>query len=233
MDRANPIQNLRSRRRHLTAGLTVIALVLAGCGQGEAPLASPTTAPPTTTATTLAAPTTTETPATTATAAVASTTTAAPVPAVQLAVAPDGLMLVDSDTGSTTPLLFGSEQGQVVAAVDAALGEPGVINPGNIECPNGQAAVGVWTGIQLEFSVDGLIAWSLSPGSTITDMMGVGMGSTLSDVQAGWDITIFESTLGTEFNTNVDGEGIGGLLSDNTDSATVVSYWAGFVCAFR
>lgn len=231
MDSADSSQKPRFRRRRVVAGLSVLMLGLAACGQGEAPLASPTTAPPTTTATTLT-PTTTEAPSTTVT-TVASTTTTVPVPAVLLAVAPDGLMLVDSDSGSTTPLLFGTAQDQVVAAVEVALGEPGVINPGNIECPNEQAAVGVWTGIQLEFSVDGLIAWSLNPGSTISDMMGVGLESTLSDVQAGWDITVFESTLGTEFNTDVDGQGIGGLFSDNSDSATVVSYWAGFVCTFR
>lgn len=224
----------RSKRRNQIpslAGLLALAVGLAGCGQGEVALAPPTTAS-TTTSATFAPTTTTAAPSTTVT-TVASTTTTVPIPAVLLAVAPDGLMLVDSESGSTTPLLFGTAQDQVVAAVDTALGEPGVINPGNVECPNEQAAVGVWTGIQLEFSVDGLIAWSLSPGSTITDMMGIGMGSTLSDVQAGWDITVFESTLGTEFNTDVDGAGIGGLLSDNSDSAKIISYWAGFVCTFR
>ncbi len=215
------------------AVVSVLALGLAACGQGDAPLASPTTAPSTTstaaeTTTTVAAPETTTT-----TAPEASTTTTVPVPAVVLAVAPDGLMLVDSDTGSTTALPFGTPQDDVVAAVDATLADAGVVNPGNVECPNGQVAVGAWNDVQLEFDVDGLMAWSLNPGSTVTDMMGVGVGSTLADVQAGWNITIFESTLGTEFNTDVDGQGIGGLLSDASESAVVVSYWAGFVCTFR
>ncbi len=215
------------------AVVSVLAIGLAACGQGDAPLASPTTAPSTTssaaeTTTTVAAPETTTT-----TAPEASTTTTAPVPAVVLAVAPDGLMLVDSATGSTTPLPFGTPQDDVVVAVDATLGEAGVVNPGNVECPNGQVAVGAWNDIQLEFDADGLMAWSLNPGSTVTDMMGVGVGSTLTDVQAGWNITIFESTLGTEFNTDVDGQGIGGLLSDASESAVVVAYWAGFVCTFR
>lgn len=231
MDRLNSIENPPIRR--LPVGVVALVLVLAACGQGEAPLASPTTAPPTTTATTITASTTTEASATTMTTTVASTTTTVSVPAVVLAVAPDGLMLVDTDSGSTTPLIFGTAQDDVVAAVDATLGESGVINPGNVECPNDQAAVGVWTGVQLEFSVDGLIAWSLSPGSTITDMMGIGMGSPLSEVEAGWDITIFESTLGTEFNTDVDGQGIGGLLSDSSETAIVEAYWAGFACTFR
>lgn len=215
------------------AGAVALVVGLAACGQGDAPLASPTTAP-STTFTAVETTTTTAVPATTMTTAPeASTTTTAPVPAVVLAVAPDGLMLVDSDSGSTTPLLFGTAQESVVAAIDATLGEPGVINPGNVECPNEQVAVGAWTDLQLEFDAAGLMAWSLNPGSTVTDLMGVGMGSTVADVQAGWDITIFESTLGTEFNTDVDGEGIGGLFSDASESAVVVSYWAGFVCTFR
>ena len=215
------------------AVVSVLALGLAACGQGDVPLASPTTAPSTTSTAADTTTTTITSATTTTTAPEASTTTTAPVPAVVLAVAPDGLMLVDSDTGSTTSLLFGTAQDQVVAAVDATLGEPGVVNPGNVECPNGQTAVGAWNDIQLEFDVDGLMAWSLNPGSTVTDMMGVGVGSTLAEVQAGWNITIFESTLGTEFNTDVDGQGIGGLLSDASESAVVDAYWAGFVCTFR
>ncbi len=213
--------------------VSVLALGLAACGQGDVPLASPTTAPATTSTAAETTTTTVVSDTTTTTAPEASTTTTAPIPAVVLAVAPDGLMLVDSDTGSTTPLLFGTAQDQVVAAVDATLGEAGVVNPGNVECPNGQAAVGAWNDLQLEFDVDGLMAWSLNPGSTVTDMMGVGVGSTLTEVQAGWNITIFESTLGTEFNTDVDGQGIGGLLSDASESAVVTAYWAGFVCTFR
>ena len=231
---SNPIYTSVSGRVRAVAVVSLFALGVAACGQGEVPLASPTTAP-STTSTVGETTTTTEAPAATTTTAApdASTTTTVPVPAVVLAVAPDGLMLVDSDTGSTTALPFGTPQDDVVAAVDSTLGEIGVVNPGNVECPNGQTAVGAWNDIQLEFDAEGLMAWSLNPESTVTDMMGVGVGSTLAEVQAGWNITIFESTLGTEFNTDVDGQGIGGLLSDASDSSVVVAYWAGFVCTFR
>ncbi|MDH5421188.1 MAG: hypothetical protein OEY55_05245 [Acidimicrobiia bacterium] len=231
---SNPLVTTVNGRVRAVALVSVLALGLAACGQGDVPLASPTTAP-STTSTAAETTTTTEAPPVTTTTAApeASTTTTVPVPAVVLAVAPDGLMLVDSETGSTTALLFGTPQDDVVAAVDSTLGETGVVNPGNVECPNGQIAVGAWKDIQLEFDAEGLMAWSLNPGSAVTDMMGVGVGSTLAEVQAGWNITIFESTLGTEFNTDVDGQGIGGLLSDASDTAVVVAYWAGFVCTFR
>ncbi len=219
----------------------MLALGLAACGVADEPLASTTTvasttteAPSTTTVpattTTEATTTTTTTPATTTTVA---PTTTAPVAAATLAVAPDGLVLVDSTTGSTTQLLFGTAQAQVVAAVDAALGEAGAVSPGSPECPNDQAAVAKWTDLQLEFSPDGLISWSLNFGSPVTDMMGVGLGSSVSDLTSGWDVTVYESTLGTEFYSSDDGLGLGGLLSDDSDEAVVVSYWAGFICTFR
>lgn len=223
----------RPRVARLAAVLLGTALLVSACGQGEQPLASPTTAP-TTTSTTVVASTTSEANSTNVpSTGVSSTTTTLAIPAVVLALAPDGLMLVDGETGSTTQLLFGTAQDTVVSAVDVVLGEVGVVNPGNAECPNGQEAVAVWSGIQLEFAADQFMAWSLSPGSTLTDMTGVGLASPVSELTASWDVTIFESTLGTEFNTDVDGAGFGGLLSDSTDTGTVDAYWAGPICTFR
>ncbi len=235
-----PHLSARSRRFRMGAIVSLLALGLAACGDADEPSASITTALSTTTeapsttttvpAPTTTAPTTTTIPATTTTVAPTTTT---PVAAVTLAVAPDGLVLVDTTTGSTTQLPFGTAQDQVVAAVDAALGEAGEVSPGNPECPNDQAGVASWDAIQLEFSPDGLMAWFLNIGSPVTDMMGVGLGSSVSDLTSGWDVTIFESTLGTEFYSSDDGLGLGGLLSDGSDDAFVVSYWAGFICTFR
>jgi len=208
-------------------------LLVSACGQGEQPLASPTT-PPTTTSTTVAVSTTSEATSTTVpSTTVPSTTTTLAIPSVVLALSPDGLTVIDGDSGSTTQLPFGTPQDAVVSAVDAVLVETGVVNPGNAECPNGQEAVAVWSGIQLEFAGDQFMAWSLNPGSTLTDMTGVGLNSPVSGLKASWDVTIFESTLGTEFSTDVDGAGLGGLLSDSSETATVTAYWAGPICAFR
>ncbi|MBK5268332.1 MAG: hypothetical protein JJE47_12945 [Acidimicrobiia bacterium] len=218
--------------RLLTVLLGAVLLVSA-CGQGEQPLASPTTAPATASTTVVASTTSEATSTTVPPTTLPPTTTTLAVATVVLALAPDGLTVIDGDTGSTTQLPFGTPQDSVVSAVDAVLGEVAVVNPGNAECPNGQEAVAVWSGIQLEFAGDQFMAWSLNPGSALTDMTGVGLDSPVSELTASWDVTMFESTLGTEFNTDVDGAGFGGLLTDSSDTATVAAYWAGPICAFR
>jgi len=115
-----------------------------------------------------------------------------------------------------------------------ALGTPTENGPGTAECPNGQDWVAVWPDTILAgFQGGTLLTWSLRPDSTLTDMAGIGIGSSIDDVEAVWTITIQESSLGVEFFTAIDGSGYGGVFSDSSPAAVVTNLWAGPSCIFR
>jgi hypothetical protein len=64
-------------------------------------------------------------------------------------------------------------------------------------------------------------------------MTGIGIGSSLADVEAAWAITLQDTSLGVEFFTAIDGSGYGGVVSDSSPTAGVTSLWAGPACIFR
>jgi len=210
-----------SFRRSAFVTVLLLAGGLTACGDDAAP---------TTTAATTTSEATTTTAAATTTSAVTTTSAAAP-PVVALA--PDGLLLVAAN-GSTTPLLFGAPQADVLAALEAVLGAPAEVGPGSAECPNGQDAAAAWPDtIQVGFSLGAFQSWTLRPDSTLTDMTGIGIGSSRADVEASWSITVQDTSLGVEFFTAVDGSGYSGVLSDSSPSGVVTNLWAGHACIFR
>lgn len=225
-----PVQLFRSRS---VAAVVVLGVVLAGCGRGVESTPSSSVAPASTT-TSVAAPTTVTTNAATATTVASPTTTDGAQDSPVLALAPDGLVMVDAGTGSTSFLTFGMSQDVVITALDSSLGSAGVVSPGNLECHNGQTAVAQWPEITVDFADGVFLSWFIHLDSPLTDMTGVGTGSSFADLAATWDVTRFESELGSEFYTG-DGEEVSlhGVLSDISDTATVVTMWAGPICTFR
>lgn len=247
--------------RRLPAIVAAVALTVAACGSDDATdldssadepststaadgeaTASTTTRPDgSVTSTTDGTGTgdTTETPGTADPAD--TTTTTEPGPAiptgpVELALGPDGLILVEESDGSTTLLDFGTPTAAVLAGVEASIGPPDEIQEGNAECGNGSAFVAVWTdSILLDFDTeDRFLAWVLRPGSELTTPTGVGLGTTRQEVEDSIVVTVDETTLGTEFGTGGDGAaGLGGLLDGSGAASTVTDLWAGSICAFR
>ncbi len=232
-------------RHHLA--LAVVAFVLSACSGGsdvnvEADGTSTTGSSTTTTSTTTSSTTgddstsstestTTSTETTTTT---AQTTTTEETNEYALALAPDGLIVVEQASGSTNTLPFGSAQSIVVNAVTDLLGPPSETNAGSVDCGNGQDGVAIWDdAIMLEFAESSFIGWSLRQRSTLTTSNGIGLGTTLATLRSGLSVTVDESTLGTEFATTTDEAGFGGLLTDDTDSAVVSDLWAGSICVFR
>ena len=114
------------------------------------------------------------------------------------------------------------------------LGAPTENGPGTAECPNGQDWVAVWpAAILLGFQGGTLLTWSLRPDSALTDMTGIGIGSSRADVESTWSITLQDTSLGAEFFTDADGSGFGGVFSDSSPTAVVTNLWAGPSCIFR
>lgn len=191
----------------LAALLVLPALTLAACGEAtEAPASAPPPTPPAT-----------ETPA----------AAPAPAPAGAHAVAldPEGLRLVDRQSGSTAALAFGQPAAQVVAAVSAAQGSAPSDRGTNSECGAGALDYATWSdGLMLWFQNGAFAGWAVNEtGPTL--MSGVGVGSSRADLEGAHVIEVQESTLGTEFNFG----GVSGILEDSRIS----NLWAGVSCNFR
>ena len=146
----------------------------------------------------------------------------------------EGLRLVQASNGATSPLPFGTGRDVVVQAVSAALGPPDAIEQGTAECSNGQAEVVVWNEeIAIDFDAGGgFLSWMALPGSELTDMAGVGLGSTRGDLATAWVVDVDATSLGTEFATP-EGGGLGGLLEGEGPDALITDLWGGTICAFR
>lgn len=146
-----------------------------------------------------------------------------------LALDPNGLTILDPDATTTELLAFGDDQAAVIAGLEAVLGTADEIADGSEECPNGQATVATWDEtLTVDFAADGrFLSWSLPPGSELTTIDNVGLGSpvsTLGDV-----VSIEDSTLGDEFEAG----GFSGLAADAGADASIDQLWAGDICAFR
>lgn len=158
-------------------------------------------------------------------------------PTVEVLLEGDWLGFVASDSGSISRLPFGSPAGQVLDVLDRLLGE-GERSPASPECPNQADRSVAWSdaGLQVELRGGELIAWSLRPGSELTTLTGIGLGSTRAELEEEFVVELVDSTLGIEFATGTDPDApdaIRGLLSGRGNRATVTDLWAGEICAFR
>lgn len=164
-----------------------------------------------------------------------STTTAGePDTDQSLVLSPEGFILVAEPSGSTTFVNFGDDKTFALTGLTNTLGPPDEEFDGNAECGSDQASVAVWADeIVVDFdSNDQLLGWSLRPGSSLSDLTGVGLGTAVGDVTE-FDLDVQESSLGYEFSTAPAGPAFFGLVTGPDASATITDMWAGTVCIFR
>ncbi|MFV0523292.1 MAG: hypothetical protein ACK5RL_02210 [Acidimicrobiales bacterium] len=164
---------------------------------------------------------------TTTTTSEATTTT---LSVIGIELAGDGLTALDGS--ATLSLPFGSDQASVAIVLDRAFGpgQPGESSP---ECPNGSDRVVTWDDqILAEFADDRFISWTLSPGAPLTTGDGIGLGSSLADMEATGSVETFQSSLGTEFAVGTGDALVRGLLDGPDQTSTVVDLWAGDRCIF-
>lgn len=162
-----------------------------------------------------------------------------PVPADQvedterrLALSGDGLQLVGDQTGATVTLVFGMDMAVVEDTLTPILGAP--LESGlNEECGSGPQMITLWpNGMALHAADGDFIGWGARPdteSANLTTMAGIGIGSTLAELEATYTIEVFDSSIGTEFFA---GE-MGGLLTADTPDAEITHLWAGTTCIFR
>ena len=66
--------------------------------------------------------------------------------------------------------------------------------------------------------------------ANLTTVDGVGLGKTLTDLEANYSVDVIESTLGTEFNAS---NSLFGLVSANEPNGVITNLWSGVACIFR
>jgi hypothetical protein len=198
----------------LGAALAVAVLGVAGCGDDD-------------TVSTDDSEQTTTVPGSTTSAAV---TTTSIVDDVQLLIVlnQDGIGFTTENSGSVSRVDFGSDQKLTRDTVVKSLGTP-VEELTQPQCGQGTVDVSRWDDITLTFQ-DGLfVGWDVSRGSTLTTADGIGLGSTLDELESsiGAAEMVENSTLGREFTA---GE-YWGLLDETDDVVDFLS--SGVICVFR
>jgi hypothetical protein len=102
------------------------------------------------------------------------------------------------------------------------------------ECGDGSSHVLTYPGLSVYFSDAKLAGWSVraDDASELTTASGVSLTSTREEVEDAYDgkVKVFDSTLGTEWTAP---DGISGLFTDDSPSATVVTFWSGRTCIAR
>ena len=153
-------------------------------------------------------------------------------PTVMVALADGGLQTVDVQTGSTLDLLFEVDRDIAVSTVSTALGEP-TETVDTSECPAGPLQITSWSnGFSLNTLDETFVGWSVRPNAdseNLTTIAGVGIGTSLKNLQDAYDVEIFESSLGTEFNVGQ----MSGILSSDQPDGEITNLWAGLNCIFR
>lgn len=193
----------------------LLPLLLTACGPATdaaapAPVETPAE-PPAPAATPAAAPST------------AAATPAEIIDRLALSVDGEGLRFVYPN-GRTVPLAFGAPQAQAITATTAALGAPKESGT-NADCPSGAVQFARWAnGFTLHFREDALVGWVGAPG--VTNMAGIGIGSTRSALADVLDAQVEQTSLGTQFSAG----GLTGVLASDAPDAKITAMWAGEGC---
>jgi len=153
-------------------------------------------------------------------------------PPTALALATDGLQVVDTASGSTRTIAFGRPMDEAVAAVSRTTGERPTQDGTNSECGAGPTRIVEFRdGLKMLAQDNRFAGWEVDQaGHTTQD--GIGVGTTravLNEAQARVEL----STLGTEWGIGEGEAALGGLLSDQSPNGRVTAVWAGLTCHFR
>ncbi len=158
----------------------------------------------------------------------------------------DALQLVDQITGSSNELPFGTPLDQLTEIINNSLLSTSVSTGINAECGAGPLKMVAWSnGLTLVFQenntksagskIDWLFqGWSVDGtkegAQKLTTMAGIGIGSTLEDIQNAYEIEVRKTSLGHEFSTAA---GMYGIIDGAGKNAKITHLWSGVSCNFR
>ena len=149
----------------------------------------------------------------------------------RLALDGDGLMLVDSATGSTRTIAFGAPEVEAIAAASSALGVPRERST-NLDCGAGPLDfVAFESGLLVNVQSARFVGWSVRPGRERAPrtMSGIGLGSTRAELERSYAAAIAATTIGVEFSAG----GLRGVLASGEAHARITDLWAGTNCVAR
>ena len=150
-----------------------------------------------------------------------------------IALSGEGVLLVNEETGSTNMIAFETELEASKTLISNVLGAPTDILENN-ECGAGPMTFVTWdNGFTINALQNKFKGWSVRPqtkSAAMTTLDGVGLGTTLSELESRYETEVFESTLGIEFNASKQ---LFGLLSEDQQDGMVINLWSGIACNFR
>ena len=162
-------------------------------------------------------------------------------PSFSLSLTSNALQLVNSQTGSSTEINFGKPLDEMVETINKVL-QSKVSSIGiNSECGAGPLKMAVWkNGLNLIFKEQKsknewqFVGWYLGKASgnlqTLKTMAGIGIGSTLQQMQSAYVIKLTKTSLGNEFSTS---SGLYGIFDGSGKDAKITDMWSGLTCIFR
>ena len=162
-------------------------------------------------------------------------------PSYSLSLTSNALQLVNSQTGSSTEINFGKPLDEMVETINKVL-QSKVSSIGiNSECGAGPLKMAVWkNGLNLIFKEQKsknewqFVGWYLGKASgnlqTLKTMAGIGIGSTLQQMQSAYVIKLTKTSLGNEFSTS---SGLYGIFDGPGKDAKITDMWSGLTCIFR
>ncbi len=161
----------------------------------------------------------------------------APVSEMVIALDGEGLRFVDSKTGSTRLLAFGTDRTATETAIASQLGALDGRSSSD-ECGAGPVDFSNFGDFIANFQDDRFVGWFLREGDknkVLTTMSGIGIGTKRSEMVESVAFDIYDdSTIGTEFTTGGDDPGgFSGLLDSDAQDARITDLWAGTNCIFR
>lgn len=158
----------------------------------------------------------------------------------------DALQLVDQITGSSNELPFGTPENQLIEIINNTLESKAISIIVNAECGAGPLKMVAWSnGLTLVFQENNtksaepktdwlfqgwLIDGTKEGANKLTTMAGLGIGSTLAEMQSAYEIEVKKTSLGQEFST---ASGLFGILDGTGKDAKIIHLWAGVSCKFR
>ena len=153
----------------------------------------------------------------------------------------NALQLVNSQTGSTTEINFGKPIDEMVQTINKILESKVSSIAINSECGAGPLKMAVWkNGLNLIFKEQKsnkewqFVGWYLGKPSgnmqTVKTMAGIGIGSTLQEMESAYVIKVNKTSLGNEFSTS---SGLYGIFDGTGKDAKITDMWSGLTCIFR
>ncbi|GEM_PF-5899361 len=144
-----------------------------------------------------------------------------------LALDGEGLRILRAPSGSSRALPFGTSAADILAIIERAQGAP-PREDGYIE--DCALRFATWEGGLTTYFSDGrFVGWGLRDSEKFRTVSGIGIGSTLEEVENVYDVELRRSTLGVELAVG----GMAGLLDSESPDAILQQLWAGATCIAR